>query len=344
MISDLINMSERRKIMSLGSSFVISIPKPWIRINTLGKGDFVFLETMNDGSLVVHPTSSTRKKITDIHLNIKADESENSVVRRVIGSYLNGYNKIRLTSEKIFTNGQQKAIREIVSLLYMMILESESRRITLQTLIDETKTSILSGVERMYMITFSMLRDALVSMEEWDKAPAESILSLENDVDQLMFYLLRLIRLSVIDPSLGKQLFIDPLDFLDYQTLVHRIERIADHTIRIAKSMISIYETSTKISENLMKELIYATKIGLNSYDDAVKGFIQKKISSTNEIINNEKEIEDLFSKTISKLFDELENHNSLYHLITMWESIIKITHYTADIAELTIDKTCRII
>jgi phosphate uptake regulator len=329
--------------MSLGTSFVISIPKPWLRRNTLEKGDYVFLETSRDGLLLVHPTSATKKKKWDIHLNIKADETEDSIIRRVIGSYLNGYNTIKLTSEKIFTESQQKAIREIVSLLYMMILGSDSRSITLQTLVDEAKTSIISGIERMHLITFSMLRDVLTSMEEWDEALAKSILSLENDVDQLRFYLLRLIRLAAIDPSIGKQLSISPLDSLDYQTLVHRIERIADHTVRIADSMITIHETGSKISESIMKKLKNVTKISLDAYDEAVKGFTQKKISKTNEIINNERNIEEVLSRTILNLFEEHENHTSLYHQITIWESIIKIAHNTADIAELTINKTSRI-
>ena len=328
--------------MSLGTSFVISIPKPWLSKNTLDKGDFVFLETMDDGSLAVRP-EPVKKKSMDIHLNIKADEDDNSIVRRVIGSYLNGYDKIKLTSERIFTESQQKAIREIVSLLYMMILESESRSITLQTLVDETRNSIVSGIERMHLITFSMLRDVKSSMDEWDETLPKSILSLENDVDQLKFYLLRLIRLAVINPPIEKSVSLHPLDYLDYQTLVHRIERIADHIVRIAESIISIHENGFKISENIKKELIYATKIGLDSYDNAVIGFIQSKISSANKIIHHEKEIKKLFSKTISNLFDEHENHASLYNLITIWESIIKITHYTADIAELTIDKTSRI-
>jgi phosphate uptake regulator len=330
--------------MSLGtSSFVITIPKPWLKRNTLGKGDYVFLETMNDGSLIVRPSSGIKEKKSEIHLNIKANESENSIVRRVIGSYLNGYNKIKLTSEKLFTNAQQKAIRELVHLLYMMIVESESRTITLQILVDESKTSILTGIERMHLITTSMLRDVLSSMNEWNEDLVKSILSLEDDVDQLMYFLLRLIRIATIDPSIGNHLALDPLDCLDYQTLVHRIERIADHTIKLANSMVFIHETSFEISENIMKEIKNAAQISLDSFDNAVKGFTQKKISQTNEIINNEKKIEELFSKTIPNLFEEHENHAALYHLITIWESIINITHYTADIAELTIDKTYRI-
>ena len=328
--------------MSLGTSFVISIPKPWLSKNTLDKGDFVFLETMDDGSLAVRP-ESVKKKSMDIHLNIKADEDDNSIVRRVIGSYLNGYDKIKLTSERIFTESQQKAIREIVSLLYMMILESESRSITLQTLVDETRNSILSGIERMHLITFSMLRDVKSSMEEWDETLPKSILSLENEVDQLMFYLLRLIRLAVSNPSIAKQLSIVPVECLEYQMLVDRMERVADHTVRIAESIISIHENGSKISENVMKLLLHATKIGLNGYDEAFNEFTQSKISSANKIIHHEKEIKELFSKTISNLFNEHENHVSSYHLITMWESIIKITHYSSDITKLAIDKTSRI-
>ena len=329
--------------MSLGTSFVVSLPRPWLRENSLGKGDFVFLRNKDDGSLEIQPNQSTRKKNLSIHLNIKAGENGDSIVRRVIGSYLNGYDKIKLTSEEAFTDTQQNAIREIVSPLYMLILESDSRSMTLQTLVDETRNSFLSVVERMHLITYSMLRDVKSSMNEWDEGLPKSILSLENEVDQLMFYLLRLIRLAVSNPSIAKQLSIIPVECLEYQMLVDRMERVADHTVRIAESIISIHENGFKISENVMKLLLHATKIGLNEYDEAFKEFTQNKISSANKIIHHEKEIKELFSKTISNLFNEHENHVSLYHLITIWESIIKITHYSSDIAQLAIDKTSRI-
>jgi len=275
---------------------------------------------------------------------VEADESDESIVRRIIGSYLDGYNTIKLSSAKIFTADQQRAIRKIVGTLYMMIMESEASSIVLQTLIDESKASVVSGIERIHIITYSMCRDILKATENWDPDLARSVVSLEDDVDQLTYFLLRLIRGAALNPTLGKQLGLDPLDCLDYQTLVHRIERIADHTTNIANSVIALIENKMEIPENVLSTLIEAAKIAFTSYDEAVNGFLAKNIDQTNEIIDRQKNVRELI-KEITPLprFGKPGDTASLSQVITMRESIKNISHHAADIAEITIDRAYKL-
>ncbi|TET73075.1 phosphate uptake regulator PhoU [Candidatus Bathyarchaeota archaeon] len=336
---------EQRKIMALGkSSMVVSIPKPWLKMNALGRGDMVSMDIQSDGCLIIHPTTTPKETKREIHLCVEADESDESIVRRIIGSYLDGYNTIKLSSAKIFTADQQRAIRKIVGTLYMMIMESEASSIVLQTLIDESKASVVSGIERIHIITYSMCRDILKATENWDPDLARSVVSLEDDVDQLTYFLLRLIRGAALNPTLGKQLGLDPLDCLDYQTLVHRIERIADHTTNIANSVIALIENKMEIPENVLSTLIEAAKIAFTSYDEAVNGFLTKNIDQTNEIIDRQKNIRELF-KEITPLprFEKPSDTASLSQVITMRESIKNISHHAADIAEITIDRAYKL-
>lgn len=332
---------EQRKIVALGkSSLVVSLPKTWLKRNNLDRGDRVSLDIQRDGSLVIHPVIDVREDKKEIHLYIKADENEDSIIRRIIGSYLDGYTAIKLTSAKIFTVSQQKAIRQIVGTLYMMIMESEASSILLQTLIDESKASVTSGIERMHIITYSMCRDILTSIKNWDEDLARSVVSLEDDVDQLMFLLLRLIRGAAISPSLANQLSLDTVDCLDYQTLVNRIERIADHNTNIANSVIALIEGNMNVPKKIMIALVRTAEIAFTSYDMAVQCFLSKDIAPTNGIIDKQKEIEEIY-KEITPLpqFGEPDETSILSHIITIRESIMKISHHAADIAELTIDR-----
>jgi phosphate uptake regulator len=336
---------EQRKIMALGkSSMVVSIPKPWLRMNALDRGDMVSMDIQSNGCLIIHPTTTPKETKREIHLCVEADESDESIIRRIIGSYLDGYNTIKLSSAKIFTADQQRAIRQIVGTLYMMVMESEASSIVLQTLIDESKASVVSGIERIHIITYSMCRDILKATENWDTDLARSVVSLEDDVDQLTYFLLRLIRGAALNPSLGKQLCLDTLDCLDYQTLVHRIERIADHTTNIANSVIALIENKMEIPENVLSTLIGAAKIAFTSYDEAVNGFLTKNIDQTNEIIDRQKNIRELF-KEITPLprFGKPDDTASLSQVITMRESIKNISHHAADIAEITIDRAYKL-
>lgn len=72
--------------------------------------------------------------------------------------------------------------------------------------------------------------------------------------------------------------------------------------------------------------------------------FILRDVSDTNEIISNKREIEDLYTEiTPLQTPGDLSDISSISNIILIRESIKKISHYAADIAELTIDRTYNI-
>ncbi|HUS77646.1 MAG TPA: PhoU domain-containing protein, partial [Patescibacteria group bacterium] len=212
--------------------------------------------------------------------------------------------------------------------------------ITLQTLLDESKASVISSIERMHIITYSMCRGVLSSFHDMDRELLQVIYSLEEEVDKLVFLLLRMIRLAAVNPFLAKQLSLDPLDCLDYQTLVHRIERISDHMAQISRSMISLIDLDISVPTEVYSTIQEAAEIAFTTYDMAVRAYLTKDVSKVNEIIDNQLKIADLY-ETITPIpyFGKHNNLTALSQIITMRESIKKISHYAADIAELTFDR-----
>jgi len=337
---------DHRKIMALGqSSRAITLPKEWLRHNELDQGDAVVVRVQQDGSLVVLPAARADEKVKKIYLEIGVDEENEAIVRKLIGTYLNGYTLITLKSDNIFTAGQQKAIREIIRRLYMMVIESESNRIDLETLVDETKVSVPSCVERMHMMTYSMFRDTIQAIRDRDDSLVMSVVSLEEDVDQMMYLVLRILRSAVSNPVLSNQLDLTSLDCLDYQTLVHRIERVADHVTNIASSMLSLYRAEKIIPDKLKRVLSEAAGIAFNSYDHAVHCFLRMDVGPTNEVIDAQDTIRELYSEiTPLPIHGDVNDVYTLTHIVTVRENIMRISNLTADIAELTIDRAYQTI
>lgn len=318
---------------------MVTLPKSWLRANDLRKGDVVSVEVQRDQALLISPIPGAKEEKRELHLLVGADEGVASIVRSIIAGFLDGYSSIKLTSKSFFTVDQQNAIRDVTSRLYMMIIESEANRIEIETLLDESKTSVFQSIERMHAITYSMCRDILNSLREPNLGLLRTMDPLESDVDHIMYLILRLIRQALIKPSLASQLQLDLPDCLDIQTLVHRIERVADHLKVIANSLIWLIEKDVKIPEETLLTLTSAAEIAFSSYDLSVKGFLSKDISRTNEIVDREAEIGELYTKitTLPSLGDE--SASSFNQVILIRESIRKISHYSADIAELTIDR-----
>lgn len=334
---------ETRKITALGKySLIVTLPKKWVKMNNLKQGDNVSLKVQPDLSLVISPEKmGAVEKQREITLFLGAKEDENTITRNIIGCYLNGYNTIRLESGKIFTVEQNAAIRSVVRSLYMRIIKSTASSVVLQTLMDETMASVVSGIERMHIITNSMCQDTLNAMKNWDEDLAMSVVSLEDDVDQFMFFLLRLIRCAAQSPSLANQLGLDVIDCLDCQTLVHRIERVADHITNIAQSLIKLFEQRIFTPKEAFFVLIRAGEIAFDSYDKAVQSFLSNTMDDTKEIIERQREIERLEETIIPLPYSgESEEKNVLCHICIIRDSIKRISEHAADIAELTIDRS----
>jgi len=333
---------EQRKVMSLGrSSLVISLPKHWVSLNELKQGDVVSLAMQRDRSLVVFPGAGKRQGSRELTLHIDPDEKAAMIVRNLIACYLNGYSSIRLVSNKIFPVPQQKAIRRIVRILYMRIMESDAKSMHIVTLIDESKASVTSGIQRMHMIANSMCRDVLNSLKDQDATLAKTVYSLDDDVDHFSFFILRLLRRVTLDPTLANQLDLEPIDCLDLQTLVHRIEQVADSAANIAKHMIMLNQRRLKISDGLVELMMTAGTSSVDCYDKAVKAYLSTDAASSDEIIEQTKAIETLDREIASWAFlHEKKNPVIICATCSIRESISRIAEYAADIAEITINRS----
>ncbi len=332
---------EHRKLMSLGASLVVTLPKPWLTSNKLQKGGTVSMRVQRDQTLLISPGVDVQEEKDILNLPIDADVTGNSIVRSIVAGFLDGYSSILITSSKFLNFDQQRAIREISRSLHMMIVKSDASQITLETLLDESRMSIDTSIERLHFITYSMCRDIINSLKNPDKGRIVSVISLEDDVDNLTFLILRMIRLAAIRPALASKLGIDPIDCLDIQTLVHRIERIADHATIMANSLIDLTEEGVEISQEVLSILLESANIAFASYDQAVTSFLLRDVTNTDDVIDKENEIEDLYLKITPLPYEGgLKDTSSISNIVLIRESIRKISHYAADIAELTINRT----
>jgi len=331
---------DRRKITPLGKySMVVTLPKDWLKMNSLKGGDHISLEVQEDGSLLIHSNLEHSEKQDQITIQINPNEEIDMIQRRIIGCYLNGYDKIIVKSAKNFTREQQDGIRTIVRSLYMRIFESHANQLTLQAFMDESLASVTSGVERMHIITFSMAKDVLNAMKNWDKELARSVISLEEDVDQFLFFLTRLLRIAVHNPSLASKLGVTMGDCFDYHLLVNRIEYVADSLGNIADALIKLQQYREMISEEFLSNLMEMASWATHFFDLAVDGFMSNNLDHTGEIINYAEET--IKSNEIIQTLHYYGKAEKQVVILcyTIIENFLRILTYAANIAEITIDR-----
>ena len=329
---------DQRKIMALGrSSLVVSLPKRWIKLNELERGDLVTLNIQKDNSLVVYPGVKKGRETLEVTLKVDPAEDKELLTRRIIACYLNGYFGITLISTDIFTAAQQKAIRNIVGMLYMRILESDARRIYVRTLIDESKAPVETAIRRMHIVAGSMCQDALESLRNQDVELARVVHGLDDDVDHLCFFLLRLLRGAVLNPDLAQELGLEPIDCLDYQTLVHRIEYVADHAVTIANNVIMSSGRGLWLSPSVLESLLNFGNQAFDMYNEAVRAFFARDTAASNDVIERLNEMETLNQK-IALSTVSVTDALTVCMMCIIRDSIKRIAECATDVAEITID------
>ena len=160
-----------------------------------------------------------------------------------------------------------------------------------------------------------------------------------------MYFLLRLIRSAATRPMLAKQLELDMIDCLDSQTLIHRIEQVADHTTNIANGVLNLFEERMFMPKDTYPVLIESAEVAYDAYTRAVDAYLSKNVEDVNEIIDLQAKIEEL-EQSITPLpySGESEAKDVLCHICVIRDSIKRISEFAADIAELTIDRTFKAV
>jgi hypothetical protein len=85
------------------------------------------------------------------------------------------------------------------------------------------------------------------------------------------------VRRAAVDPTLANQLAVGPIDCLDYQTLIHRIEQVSDQAANVAKHIIMMEGGKKEVSKPLLEKMCLAGCDALTLYDNAVNAPVYKR-------------------------------------------------------------------
>jgi phosphate uptake regulator len=319
---------------------VISLPKNWMQLNELNKGDVVSYAIQRDRSLVIYPGAEKKMETKTTTLRVDQNEDDALITRRIIGAYLNGYSGITLISEKIFSIPQRKAIRNIASMLYMRIMESDAKGIYIQTLIDESKASLEQAVQRMHLLSQSMCEDAFNALKNGDLELAKAVFSLDDDVDHFMYLILRLLRDAAQNPTLANELRVDPLDCMDHQNLVYRMEQTADYAADVARHMIMLYGSNEEIPHDVCDLMVTAGNLAVDLYAKSVSTFFSKDVPISVEILKSQQKIEKFDQDIATRAFTGKQKNAQLVCAIcSIRDNIKRIADSAADIAKIAINR-----
>lgn len=327
-------MEARKVYVSGGSTYVISLPKKWVKKTNLKPGDSLVV-TEQGGSLLIE-TSVIEKESKTKDIKISQVASSDALERILIAFYLVGYDTIKIKLDRKNHLAYRESIRNILDyLIGVEIVEDTNEAMTLEIMLDYKRMSTLHILQRMFSIDRSMILDLGKALKNKDIGLAKDIIVREKEIDRLYFLVVRQLKSAVEYQQVAEKLGIESQrDCLGYRIVVKVLERIADHIEIIAKSYIQLLEVQ---KETQLDEFIDLTNNMVATFEKSIQALFTRNGEMAETVFNELKKVEKSQSDISKELF-KIEDIQSAILMKTMLDSLRRIASYSGDIAEVAIN------
>ncbi len=327
-------MIETRKVqLTGGSTFIVSLPKPWVTDKELKPGDPVVLSIQSDGSIVVSPEREFEKKANVKEMDI-SKESPTSLIRSLIGTYMAGYSEIKLEAKGEIKPELRSAIMQFTRMVIgPEIIEESNSRVILKDLIDPSEFSQRKGLRRMYLIVKKMHQDAIKAFLENDEELAKDVISRDTDCDRLFWMITKHYNMVLTNPRLLESLKISKERSLSYMLVSRTMERIGDHAARIAENTLML---SDGFGEELKNGIKKESELALEIMEEASEAFFEENLDDANHSIDMRKKLDKINDELMKNIKEE--HREDVAPLSYIIESISRTGSYASDISEISIN------
>lgn len=333
---------ETRKLQYTGgSSYIVSLPKKWIQDLGLKQGDHVVIVRQGNSVLQIAPASKRNtKEQREATIEVAKENNPYFIARKLIALYFLGYNVITIVpKEDRLLADQREVIKNIVRRILMgtEIIADSATGITLQVLINLLDLSVDAAFKRMLLIAKSMYRDTLVALKENNVELAQEVVKSDDEVDRFSFYIIRQLKIAIRNEHLLREIGLEePRNCLGYRLIAKSVERVADHSVVIAKDII---ETRRPLNKEVVDKISNMCLFALGVLDDACLSMFKRDYDAADRAIEKARKIEEM-EKAIMRSGSRPRDINELYRIKLITENVRRVAEYASDIGEIVLNMT----
>ena len=328
-------MEIRRVQVTGGSSFVITLPKEWIKTHEIKKNDPIALLKKPDGTISISPRIIEKEPERIKEFVVTEKTNKNHLLRQLIGAYITGYSSIIINSKNRISSDVGTIIRHFTQItIGQEIIDETDNSIIIKDLLKPAEMPFNSTIKRMHLIVKSMHEDAMKALESRNKKIVEEIMIRDSDVDRLHWLVARQHNILQKDINLVEKMNISLPTAYTYFLISRIIERMGDHVVRIAKNIINI--SDVKLNKKIEEKIQISGNLAFEIFNKSIGSFFRKDLNSANKNIASVQRLE--------KLCEEINSMASKYggsvaiSIGYIAESIRRIGEYAEDISETAIN------
>lgn len=342
-------METRKVQVTGGSSYIITLPKAWVKEQKIKKNHTVGISSQTNGELVItpHPAKLDNDQSKSIHLNETL--STDMLYRILLGVYVMGYQELYIKTEIKMTAAARNVITHIANDLIGFIIKDENANlIYLIDTLTHSELKFENNIDRINVLVQSMFKDTIIALNTNDISLCQNVMERDNEINKSAWLILR--QMNILFERKTLKTHMSPRVLHHYGILSQYLGRIGNFAVEIAENIIKLIEF--KVTKKKPEIVTQISKIGdfvLKNLDKSLKSLFvifsfEGKRYSEVEILDAAKQanacIEDALKvpKLCEELLQIVYTDTNFIPLAFILESIIKIGDLISNVGEITLD------
>jgi phosphate uptake regulator len=327
---------EMRKVqITGGSTFIVSLPKKWVRDVGLSPNDTVAILPQTDGTLVLSPRLSSGEELRQKTFDLREEPDEQELLRNLIGAYVTGYDIIDVHQAPRMSTEVRNVVRKFTQLVIgPEIIDEDIDDIKTRDLLSPSDLPFRTSVQRMYRICTSMHREAALAICELNTDLAHDVIMRDTEVDRLDWLVARQYNLLIRDVGLMERIGTSREHAVNFMLIARILERIGDHSSRMARQVSDLKEAGAK-KANLKRVKTLSGQV-LPIFDDVISALFERDGKLANETIERANGFLREIKAFKSDIADSPKAASVPMSIVA--DSLDRTAHYLKDIGELVIN------
>src|SRR3989338_1772546 len=324
---------EYRKLIAFGkNSYVVSLPKQWIKQNKLEKGNLVHIEESGP-NLILSRKGNIAEKVEKEKVILVDKKPLKRVQREVNSAYVLNCRKITIKGEEVKTN--IKNLQTVFNnLIALEVMDQTPDSLIAKDFLSMDKVSVKETLQKMDVVIRAMFKEV---QESFNPEIHDNITERDHYVDRLYLLLYRGVLFNLDNPlSSLKNLQMNSIELHNYLLAGFYVEGISEEIKRICQ-----IATQLSCTENLKKEIIQLIQKLQGYYLDTIKAFHSKDTEIALQLSDRKAEFNGILDVLLQKN-KKIDEYNSMIsrmrRLISLNHNLGRLTyqdcHYFSDLSK----------
>ena len=327
---------EDRKLQSTGgSTFTVSLPKPWVTEQRLLARDSLRVDWRPSGALRITPLNMAQRLEKRVSFEIR-NLPEESLHDHLMGAYISGADLITIYFPKEMKKNTSTQIRRFLrSTRGFEIYEELEESVVLKCLMNAGDMPLHASLNRMYLQVTSLLRDIVSVFEGEDRDYLSDAEERESEVDALLYLIERQVRILLDSHLVATKLNLSRTQALEYTNLARSLERMMDHAYTMSQLVLdnpNITDSPAgRVSLEQIPEWQSALKelmINIRTRDSARIEHARKKLKEAQQIMQSHEQ--DLLANRRQSEWMAFD--------LSLSESVRRLCAYSRDFGEILLN------